>query len=144
MYNIIKTVIEAGNFELTDIIRKIDTVWLEGKISDDEKAELVAKAQGKANPQNSIDLIAKYADLERRVKALEAQNEVQNTDPDTEGEDVPEEATTYEPFVEGKWYYNGDKCSEFGKNFICVAPDGVVCVWSPSAYPPYWQLEETE
>lgn len=41
MYNIIKTVITSGSFELTDIIRKIDTVWLEGKITDEKKAELV-------------------------------------------------------------------------------------------------------
>mgnify|MGYP003296765367 CR=1 FL=1 len=136
MYNIIKTVIETGKFELTDIIRKIDTVWFEGKITDEEKAELVEMAQGKANPQHSLDLIKKVADLEKRVKTLESKNVTS----DTEDEEVTEE--TYEPFVEGKWYYNGDKCSEDGKNYTCTAPDGTPCVWSPSAYPPYWKLDE--
>jgi hypothetical protein len=128
MYNIIKTVIEAGNFELTDIIRKIDTVWFEGKISDEEKAELVEMAQGKANPQHSIDLVAKVADLEKRVKALETQTPTE-----------PEDEEEYPPFEEGKWYYNGDKISFEGNNYVCIAPDGVVCVWSPSAYPTYWE-----
>ena len=137
MYNIIKTVIEAGKYELKDIIRKIDTMWFEGKLSDEEKADLIAMAQGKANPQNSVDLMTKLAELEKRVKALEEMNKVS----DTEGEKVPEETELYEAFVEGKWYYNGDKCSEDGKNYTCVAPEGTVCVWSPSAYPPYWQLE---
>lgn len=131
MYNIIKTVIESGSFELTDIIRKIDTVWFEGKITDEEKSELVEMAQGKANPQNSIDLIAKVADLEKRVKILETQK---STD-----EEPTEE--TYEPFVEGKWYYNGDNVSFDGKNYRCIAPEGTACVWSPSAYPNYW-IEE--
>ena len=128
MYNIIKTVIESGNFELTDIIRKIDTVWFEGKITDEEKAELVEMAQGKANPQHSIDLVAKVADLEKRVKFLETQKP---TDPEDEEE--------YPPFEDGKWYYNGDKISFEGNNYVCIAPDGVVCVWSPSAYPTYWE-----
>ena len=130
MYNIIKTVISSGSFELTDIIRKIDSVWFEGKITDEEKAELVEMAQGKANPQHSIDLIAKVADLEKRVKILETQKP---TDEPTE--------ETYEPFVEGKWYYNGDKISFDGKNYRCIAPEGTACVWSPSAYPNYW-IEE--
>lgn len=130
MYNIIKTVISSGSFELTDIIKKIDTVWFEGKISDEEKAELMEMAQGKANPQHSVDLVAKVADLEKRVKILETQKP---TDEPTE--------ETYEPFVEGKWYYNGDKISFEGKNYRCIAPEGTACVWSPSAYPNYW-IEE--
>lgn len=130
MYNIIKTVITSGNFELADIIKKIDTVWFEGKISDEEKSELVEMARGKANPQHSVDLIAKVADLEKRVKTFETQKP---TDEPTE--------ETYEPFVEGKWYYNGDKISFEGKNYRCIAPEGTACVWSPSAYPNYW-IEE--
>lgn len=135
MYNIIKTVIENGNFELTDIIRKIDTVWFEGKISDEEKAELVEMAQGKANPQHSMDLYAKVADLDKRVKILEAQKS-------SETEEGTEESVEYPPHVAGTWYYNGSKCSENGKNYVCIAPVGQVCTWSPSEYPPYWQLDE--
>ena len=134
MYNIIKTVITSGSFELTDIIRKIDTVWFEGKITDEEKAELVSMAQGKANPQHSMDLVAKVADLEKRVKILETYNKTSDTE-------EPEEEETYQPFVEGKWYYNGDTVSFEGKNYRCIAPEGTVCVWSPSAYPNYW-IEE--
>ena len=134
MYNIVKTVIEAGRFDLTGIIRKVNTLWFEGKLSDEEKADLVAMAQGKANPQNSVDLMTKLAELEQRVKALESKG---NTA--TEGEEVTEE--TYEPFVEGKWYYNGDKVSFEGNNYTCIAPEGTVCVWSPLAYPDYWVKE---
>ena len=137
MYNIIKTVITSGNFELTDIIRKIDSVWFEGKISDEEKAELVEMAQGKANPLQSLDLYAKVAELDRTVKEL-----VQWKNSHMDGENMEEVTEEYPPHVVGKWYYNGDKCSENGKNYICIAPVGQVCTWSPSEYPPYWQLDE--
>lgn len=134
MYNIIKTVIESGSFELTDIIRKIDSVWFEGKITDEEKAELVEMAQGKANPQHSMDLYAKVADLDKRVKILEAQKS-------SEAEEGTEKVE-YPEHVPGTWYYNGSKCSEKGKKYVCIAPVGQVCTWSPSEYPPYWKLEE--
>lgn len=133
MYNIIKTVLETGKFELTDVIRKIDKVWLEGKITDEERAELVALAQDKANPQYSLDLIAKIEELDKRVKVLETQK---NT---SDSEEVTEE---YKPFIVGKWYYGGDKISFDGHNYECTAPEGVVCTWNPNEYPAYWELIE--
>lgn len=42
-------------------------------------------------------------------------------------------------FVVGKTYYEGDKVRFDGKIYECIAPDGVVCVWSPSDYPTYWK-----
>ena len=42
-------------------------------------------------------------------------------------------------FVVGKTYYKGDKVLFDGKIYECIAPDGVVCVWSPSDYPTYWK-----
>ena len=132
MYNIIKTVINTGTFELADLIRKIDTVWLESKVTDEEKVELVALAQSKANPQHSMDLATKVADMDKRLRVLELQNKDAGTD----------EKEEYPAFEEGKWYYTGDKCSENGSNYICVAPEGTACVWSPASYPAYWELEE--
>ena len=40
MYSIIQSVINAGSFELTGILRKIDTLWLKGDIDDDRRTEL--------------------------------------------------------------------------------------------------------
>lgn len=127
MKNIIKSVIEAGRFELSDILKKIDTQWLQGSITDDEKAELVALAQGGAKVENSVDIIAKITDLEQRVKALE------------EGKTAGGEAEEYADFIVGKWYYAGDKITFNGKQYICIAPVGQVCTWSPADYPTYWQ-----
>lgn len=127
MHNIVKSVIESGRFELSDILKKIDTQWLQGSITDDEKAELVALAQGGAKVENSVDIIAKITNLEQRVKALE------------EGKTAGGEAEEYADFIVAKWYYAGDKITFNGKQYICIAPVGQVCTWSPADYPTYWQ-----
>ena len=132
MYGVIKKVIDAKRFELSDILKKIDTVWVQGSITDEQKSRLVQLAREGANVQDSIDVMAKLEELDRRVAALE------------NGKSPIEDEGAYavEEFVVGKYYYAGNKVSFGGKNYICIAPEGVVCVWSPSDYPAYWQIEE--
>jgi hypothetical protein len=52
---------------------------------------------------------------------------------------TPPSTESYDDYVPGKWYYGGDKASFNGKNYVCTAPEGTVCVWSPSEYPTYWR-----
>lgn len=133
MYTITKNVIESGNYELSDMLKKLDTLWVQGSITDAEREELIALAREKAGVQQSIDIIAKLEELDKRVKALE----------EAEKEPTEEPTETYEEYVAGKWYYNGDRISFEGKNYECTAPEGVACVWSPIEYPEYWK-EVTE
>lgn len=126
MYDIIKSVIESGRYELSDMLKKIDTAWYQNDISDEQRTELMELAREKANPMVGIDLVAKVEELEKRVKALEES-----------GSDEPTEE--YPEFVVGKWYYKGDKISYKGKNYVCIAPEGVVCTWNPDEYPAYWE-----
>jgi 5'-deoxynucleotidase YfbR-like HD superfamily hydrolase len=126
IYGIIKTVIESKNYELSDILEKIERRCFEHQLTDEQRDELVALARENADFSKSVDLFKKVEELEQRVKALE----------ETKADEPTE---LYEPFVEGKWYYNGDKCSQDGKNYTCTAPEGVVCVWSPKDYPAYWK-----
>ena len=135
MLNVIKDVINSGNFELSNMLGKINTVWIEGKLNDDERTELVEMAQGKANSKNSMDLYLKVLELDMRVKVLE--EKIANMENNDTSNDV-----TYADFEVGKWYYNGDYIAFDGKNYKCIAPDGVVCVWSPTEYPTYWELVE--
>ena len=147
MYEIIKTVIESKQFELTNILKKIDVQWISGKITEEQRNELIQLAQGKANVQNSVDVIAKLAEMEKRmiaaekeIMALKKQAETPE-EPDTgetEEEIIPE---TYPEFVQGKWYYNGNKISFEGETYTCIAPEGQVCTWNPVEYPQYWQKD---
>ena len=41
MYDIIKNIIENGTFRVSDLANKIDTLWAESKLSDEERNQLV-------------------------------------------------------------------------------------------------------
>lgn len=134
MYNILKNVISTKRYELKDILGKIDTLWVQGSITEEQRTSLISDAQNNARTENSIDVLNKLYELERRVAELEKLNQ---TDVPTEGEN---EAVTYPPYEAGKWYHNGDVVSFEGSNYTCIAPDVAVCVWSPTEYPAYWEL----
>ena len=126
MKTIFENVIARGDYDLAGLLKKIDGYHIAGRLSDAERDELYEKARTGANPAESVDVLAKIAELERRVKALE-----ERQDSGTGSNDVPE-------YEVGKWYYKDDKVMYDGKKYTCTAPDGVVCVWSPAEYPAYW------
>ena len=126
MKTIFENVIARGDYDLAGLLKKIDGYHIAGRLSDAEHDELYEKARTGANPAESVDVLAKIAELERRVKALE-----ERQDSGTGSTDVPE-------YEVGKWYYKDDKVMYDGKKYTCTAPDGVVCVWSPAEYPAYW------
>lgn len=128
MYQIIKNVIERGGYDLSAILTKINTLWASGSLTDEQRTELIGLARSNGDAKYSADVIAKLNDLETRVRALENAG-------------TTEPAEEYPEYVEGKWYYNGDKCSFENENYICIAPAGTVCVWSPTEYPAYWQKQ---
>lgn len=132
MYNILKNVISTKRYELKDILSKIDTLWVQGSITEEQRTSLILDAQNNARTENSIDVLNKLYELERRVTELEKLNQ---TDAPTEGDT---ETVTYPPYEAGKWYTNGDIVEFDGQNYKCVAPIKTVCVWSPTEYPAYW------
>lgn len=128
MFEIVKNVLKKGGYDLNAITRKIKGLWLQGDLTEEQYAELIALAQEGAEVQYSINIVKKIENLEQRIIALEKED---GAKPNVE------EAVTV--FVEGKWYYTGDKCVWNGKTYTCVAPEGVVCVWSPDVYPAFWE-----
>lgn len=124
MFEIIKNVIKEGRYNLTELLVKIDTLWVQGSLTDEQKTELAQEAQANADFGSSIDIIAKIEELDARVRALEGA-----------GGEIAE-------YTPGTWYYSGDKVSFGGKNYVCIAPGGQVCTWSPAEYPAYWQEME--
>lgn len=126
MHDVIRDVINSRRYVLADMLHKIDTIWAQGDLDDEQRTELIALAQGNADMEQEVNMLAKLEELEQRVRALEA------------GSTEPGEA--YPDYVAGKWYYNGNKITFEGGKYKCIAPDGVVCVWSPKEYPVYWEL----
>ena len=145
MHEIIKNVITSGRFELTDILKKIDTIWIQGDITDQEKEELVTLAREKANPIDSYAPLQKQIELafneitklKDRVSKLEIVGTVQ-----PEPEPVEEYTEYKQPTGAHDAYYKDDKITFNGERFTCIAPEGVAVVWDPTQYPAYWEKAE--
>ncbi|MDO4334182.1 MAG: hypothetical protein Q4C58_16070 [Eubacteriales bacterium] len=146
MYEVIKNVVTSGRYELSDMLKKIDTVWIQGGITEDQRDELVASAREKADPAYS------YASLQDQVDKLlfnqsemgKAILEIADRVTVLEGGSAePPETEEYPAYVQPTGAYDayntGDKVTYNGKRYVCQM-DG--CVWDPDVYPAGW--EETE
>lgn len=139
MYSIIKDVIDSGMYKLSDILKKIDVIWLQGDITDEERDELIGLARDDADYMSEVSVQKKFEEYESRLRTLEEKVAKLEEGGDTEPV-IPEE---YPEYVVGEWYYNGDKITFGGEKYVCSAPIGQVCTWSPTEYPVYWQKVES-
>lgn len=61
--------------------------------------------------------------------------------------EIPDPAIEYpewkQPTGAHDAYYKGNKVTFEGAKYICIAPDGVACTWSPTQYPTYWEKVES-
>lgn len=137
LYGTAKTVISNKNYELKDMLGKLETLWIQGNITEEQKLELIDMARNNAMAENSLDLFKKIKELNKHVEALERRVALLENGGESYEE---EEIITYPEYEIGKWYYAGDKISFKGNNYVCIAPDGAECVWSPNEYPPYWEI----
>ena len=136
MYEIIKNVILAENYELVDILKKINTVWIESNITDEQKQELDELARTNAKAENS------YAPLQKQInKIYEKLDSIEVRLNKLEGVGEPTEpADEYpeykQPTGAHDAYNVGDKITYNGKKYICQING---CVWAPDVYPQGWQ-----
>lgn len=71
VYEIYKNVINNGEFVLSSMEEKIETVYAQDKITAEERSELLSLASNMAKPEMQIDIIAKLAELEQRIAVIE-------------------------------------------------------------------------
>ena len=140
MYDEVMKVIETGGYDLADLLRRIDVLYAGGRLTDEEREELVGEARDKADPA------AAYAPIEQRLEALEAwrvEVDAKLAAVGAGGDEPEEPADEYPPYVQPTGahdaYHNGDKVTWQGSHYVCTAPDGVACVWDPGTYPAYWR-----
>ena len=72
VYEIYRNVISTGEYRISDMEERIETVYAQGKITAEERASLIALANDSARDALQIDVIAKLADLESRIAVLES------------------------------------------------------------------------
>ena len=70
-YAALKTVIGRGEYLLESMEDRINKVWLETNITDEQRDELLALAAESAKDEYQVDLLAMYADHDARIYALE-------------------------------------------------------------------------
>ena len=138
MYEIFKNIL-SGEYELVDILNKIDEYYVESKLTKEQKEELAEEARKNANPVNS------YADLQTQIdKLAEIITVLENKQESTVSEEPEEDE--YPEYVQPTGahdaYKVGDKITYNGKKYECVYNG---CVWTPDAYPAGWkEIKESE
>lgn len=166
MKDIILDRIKKGGFNLPKVLERIDQMYIEEKITLEEKQSLENEARVNAEPEGSfaspqaqIDALGKLVKkLENTVKNLENEiseikknqvtkpEETPSETPEENPEEIPEEIPTepevivypeyVQPLGSHDAYQTGDKISYNGKNYECVIDN---CVWNPTTYPAAWQ-----
>ena len=138
MYEIIKSVIEGGVFKLNDLSNKIDTLWVGGKLTDEERENLISLMSEHLNPATEApqdyELLARQiAELKETVSSLSDRITVLEG-----GETEPEEPTgvvipEWEPYdgISNKYQY-GAVVTHNGKYFQDVLL-GQQNVWEPES-----------
>lgn len=137
MYDIIKNVIASGVFDLNAILTKINMLWLESSITDDQRDSLVTAARDAADPQ------ASYAPLQQQIDKLAADItslSARVTTLEGTSTETPEYPDYVQPTGAHDAYNAGDTVTYNGKHYVCQL-DG--CVWSPDVYPDGWVQTES-
>lgn len=148
-YSIVLSVIGQGNYNLNEIIPRIDALWVAGKLTDEHHAELVQKAQDNADPMVGLDLAKlvnqlgqEITGLKNRVTALESAQTIPSTDGGVSAGDESTQEPAPPEWKTGMIVYSGARVTYNGHVYECIAPDGMPCTWSPDRKPDYWQLIE--
>lgn len=138
MYEIFKNILNERDYELVDILDKIDEYYIKSKLSKEQKEELEEEARQNALPENS------YADLQTQIdKLADIVTALENKQESTGSEEPAEDE--YPEYVQPTGahdaYHVGDKITYNGKHYECVYEG---CVWTPDAYPAGWKEIEKE
>lgn len=136
MFDLIKQVIESKDYKLEDMLYKINKMYIEEFITEQEKTELDNLARENADPVNS------YASIQEQInniyleidKIKETINELKGTE--EPGPDEEEYKEFVQPTGAHDAYNIGDKIIYNGKKYICKQDN---CVWSPEVYPSAWE-----
>lgn len=134
MFEIIKNIIENGIFRVNDLTNKIDTLWAESKLSDDERNQLVQMMTDHLNPDSEApELKELYERLESRVATLEEEvKKLKGKEPGG-GEEGTVTVPAWEQWdgISNKYKY-GAVVTHNGKYFLDVL-QGMQNTWEPES-----------
>lgn len=148
MYEIVKNVIMSKRYELNDMLKKIDTLWVQGDITEERKKELVTLAQTNADPSQSnaplqtqieeiskdqIELKMEIGTIKAEIKAIKETVESGGTVVPEPEPPVVEEYPAWQPYngVPPVPYQVGSKVTHNGKKWESMVANNV---WEPGVF----------
>ena len=137
MYQVIRYVIESGSYALGDLLFQIDTFWVQGDLTEEQRLELIQAARENANPENSYEPLQKQvAALGARMDALESRvTAIEKGQPEEPPQDPGEYPVYKQPSGSHDAYKTGDKVPFEGEHYVCQMD---CCVWRQKDYPQVW------
>lgn len=143
MFATFQTIINVGGYDLTDLTKRIKSVYAMGELSEDEMGQLLEQAQTNAKPDDSYAPLADRVkaieewetNIEERLSKLETGSQTDHGEPKEPADEWPEYK---QPTGAHDAYHVGDKITYNGKHYTCIY-DG--CVWTPDTYPQGWREE---
>lgn len=130
MYDIIKSTIERGAYNLATMLGKIDAMWIQNDITDEQRATLISSAQSHAKAEYSFAPLQKQIDaLAARIVALnERITAIEKGEPPVESDEWPE-WFAYDGIPPVPWQ-NGSKCTHNSQKYISRVDNNI---WEPGA-----------
>lgn len=142
IYDNLYATIQGGEYQLSDMLERILTLYSDRAISTDQRETLLSLARKNANPEEEYpdDLRVLYEALATRMTALEGRvDALEGSGTTPPADEWPE---YQQPNGAHDAYYTGYQITYNGQRYVCIAPAGTACVWPPDVYPAYWQLQE--
>lgn len=126
MYNSVLIVIQSGEYNLSDLTKKIDTLWLKSYLTDDERDSLTKLAIEKASPDAGLPSFSeRMASLEKRVSKLEGNL---SSGGDSGSSDWPE---WVQPTGAHDAYAKGSQVTHRGEKYVSQIDANV---WEPGVF----------
>ena len=122
MYNSVLIVIQSGEYNLSDLTKKIDTLWLKSYLTDDERESLTKLAIEKANPDAGLP---SFSD---RMAALEKLEGNLSSGGDSGSSDWPE---WVQPTGAHDAYAKGSQVTHNGERYVSQIDANV---WEPGVF----------
>lgn len=135
-----EVIINSDNFDLNQLVNRINFYHMRGDLSDDDRLELLEMARERAGETITVNtrdeilqIWARISTLENRVTALEQESSGGG------GESGEDEWPEYvQPTGAHDAYQIGDKITYNNKHYTCLIAN---CIWNPDVYPQGWREE---
>lgn len=126
--------IGGRQYDLEDVLHRIDVMYAAGRLTDEERTELYALAR--ENAKAEYDYAAEIEAIWAAIRELRASVGESSGGSSGEADEWP---PYRQPTGAHDAYFAGDKITYNEKHYTCIMPDGVACIWPPDVYPAGWQ-----